>query len=91
MKKNSFFVNISRGEIVDENALIKNLKSKKITCAAVDVVKHESGNLEKNKLIIYARKNENLIITPHIAGLTYDSEYKAAEEVIKNLNIFLND
>ena len=88
MKKNSHLINISRGEILNEEALIKNLRSKKILAAAVDVIQNESKDISKNKLVKYAIKNNNLIITPHIAGLTFDSEYKAAKQTILTLNNF---
>jgi D-3-phosphoglycerate dehydrogenase len=80
MKKNSYLINISRGDVLNEEALIKNLKSKKIVSAAVDVIKNEDKDISKNVLVKYAKKNDNLIITPHIAGLTLDSEYKAAKQ-----------
>ena len=41
MKKNAIFVNTSRGEVVDERALINALKTKKIKFALLDVVKNE--------------------------------------------------
>ena len=54
MKKNSIFINTSRGEILVENSLIKNLKNKKIKAAAVDVIQGEQKNdITKNKLYIY--------------------------------------
>ena len=78
MKKNSIFVNTSRGEIVDEKSLIKFLKNKKIKYAILDVVKGEQQlKKKKNILIEYSKNNKNLIITPHMAGLTYESEEKA--------------
>ena len=43
---------------------------------------------KKNRLVEYSKQDENLLITPHIAGLTYESEYKAAMSsinVIKKL------
>ena len=67
---------------------LENLRSKKILAAAVDVIKNESEDISKNKLVKYAIKNNNLIITPHIAGLTFDSEYKAAKQTILTLNNF---
>ena len=89
MKKNSIFVNTSRGEIVKESSLIKVLKSKKINYAAVDVIQNEQKvDLINNKLIQYSRENDNLIITPHMAGLTYESENLAATITFQSLNNF---
>ena len=79
MKANSILINTSRGEVINESSLIKALKLKRIKGAAVDVVSDEQNIYKtKNKLIEYSKENENLLVTPHIAGLTYESEYKAA-------------
>ena len=90
MKKGSIFINTSRGEVVNENSLISALKSKHIKCAYLDVVKNEQNLKEKNNILIeYSKKNENLIISPHMAGLTHESEEKAfaiaSQNIIKNL------
>ena len=86
MKRGSFFINISRGDVVDEQSLIRALKSKKISAAGLDVIKNElSPSIEKSPIIKYAKKNENLVITPHIAGLTIDSEIKAAKFSLKEI------
>lgn len=85
MKKGSVFINTSRGEVVCEKSLIGAIKSKKISRAAVDVVNNEQGDLKKNPLINFSKKDERLIITPHIAGLTYESETKAAIQSLLTL------
>ena len=91
MKKGSYFINTSRGEVVVEKDLIKYLEKGIIKAAAVDVVREEHKlNYKKNKLIEYAKKNSNLLISPHIAGLTYESEKKAANISIKLLEKELN-
>jgi len=74
MKKNSFLINVSRGEIINELDLTKALKNKIIAGAALDVISNENSfNPKKNILINFARKNNNLIITPHIGGATIES------------------
>lgn len=73
MKPGSFFINTSRGGIVDERALLKALRSGKLAGAAVDVVQDEYGNLANNELIKYGKEGSNLLITPHIGGNTYES------------------
>lgn len=80
MKKGSYFINTSRGETVVEKDLIHFLKKKKIKAAGVDVVWDEHNIHKKNNLLIeHSKKNDNLTVTPHIAGLTYESETKAAK------------
>lgn len=79
MKDGAYFVNTSRGEIIDESALLDALRSGKLTAAGVDVISDEQQpNLRNHPLIEYAKANDNLIVTPHIAGLTVESETKTA-------------
>ncbi len=86
MKKNSVFVNTSRGEVVNENALIHALKTKKLKFALIDVIKNEQYlKTKKNKLIEYAKKCNNLLISPHMAGLTEESEKKAFLISVENI------
>lgn len=91
MKPNSYFINTARGELVDEQALIEALETKKIKAAGVDVITEEHI-LEKynHPLIKYARHNDNLIISPHIAGCTIDSESKSMEDILNQIFINLN-
>ena len=79
MKDGVIYINTSRGDVVDESELLNALETGKISSCALDVLSGENkkGFLDNNKLVEYAKSNENLIITPHIAGLTIDSETKA--------------
>ena len=82
MKDGVYFINTSRGEIIDEDALLDALKTGKVAAAGVDVISNEQKVDKSNHpLIKYAKENSNLIVTPHIAGLTYDSEGKAAKYI----------
>ena len=73
MKVGSYFINTSKGQIVNYYDLLKFLK-KNIKGAAIDVYKNENENdKEIKKLIYYSKNNDNLILTPHIAGSTLDS------------------
>lgn len=79
MKDGTYFINASRGEIVDEAELLRALESGKLRAAGVDVVSGEqASNLAGHPLIRYARTHDNLIVTPHMAGLTVESEMKTA-------------
>lgn len=88
LKRKPFLINTSRGEVVDEKALLIALKLNLIRSAAVDVLAGEQKlNLSKNNLVKYSLKYpEKLLITPHIAGLTYQSESKAIEILIELIN-----
>ena len=86
MNKNAILVNTSRGEVVDEKALLNVLKNKLIKSAYLDVITNEQqSDLSSHPLIEYSKKNNNLTITPHMAGLTFESENIAAEIVINLL------
>lgn len=65
MKPDAYFVNVSRGGLVDENALITALRSKKIAGAMLDVFVEEP--LPSTSPLW---RQPNLIITPHVSGIS---------------------
>ncbi|MFC1958999.1 NAD(P)-dependent oxidoreductase, partial [Chloroflexota bacterium] len=67
MKKEAFLLNISRGGIVDEEALYRVLKSVEIGGAALDVFSNEPP--KENPLL----KLDNVILTPHMGGYTFEA------------------
>lgn len=85
MKTGAFFINTSRGEVVDETALLDHLRNGHLGGAALDVLSGENaGRVSRNEswmeghpLISYAREHDNLLITPHIGGMTAESLAKA--------------
>ena len=83
MKKNCFFINVGRGETVDESSLIKALKMKKIAGAGLDVFQSEPLRLSSPLW-----KMNNVLITPHIAGLSNDYWAKQVSLFSKNLNFY---
>ena len=86
MKKGSFLINTSRGEIVDEDAIIEAIESKHLAGCGLDVINDEFNTSNKsNKIINASVSYQNLIISPHIAGLTYESETKAQTAAINTV------
>lgn len=86
MKEGSWFVNTSRGELVDESALLAALRSRRLAGAALDVITGEySGELSDHPLIQYARDHDRLIVTPHIGGCTVESMAKTEVFMAKRL------
>jgi D-3-phosphoglycerate dehydrogenase len=84
MKSTAFFVNASRGPIIDERALVKVLMEKKIAGAALDVYDVEPLPEDHPLLSL-----ENVFLTPHSAALTAESiermGIESAQEVIRVL------
>lgn len=77
MHGGSWFINTSRGELVDEQGLIWALRSGRLNGAAVDVITDEhSSERVHSPLLAYARRHGNLIVTPHIGGCTVESMEK---------------
>lgn len=93
MKGGAFFINTSRGELVDEEALLEALRSKKLGGAALDVLSGEISVkpdwLEKHPLRRYAQLYENLILTPHVGGATEDSMAETELFMARKLAHFL--
>ena len=79
LKKDSILVNTSRGGIVDENFLIKQLRKKAIRFACLDVFKDEP---DVNPAFFSL---DNVILSNHIAGKTVESRKRIGEEVSSKL------
>ena len=84
VKPNVYLINTSRGAILDELAVVKGLKNNLIKGVAVDVLDNELDNLTDSPLWKAHHEGENIIITPHIGGATYDAMW-ACEDYISNL------
>ena len=69
MKPGSCLINTSRGGLIDEAALIREMESQRIASAGLDVIDGEwLENKFDHPLIAYSRKNPQLYITPHVGG-----------------------
>jgi phosphoglycerate dehydrogenase-like enzyme len=84
MKESAYLINIARGEVVDEDALITALKERWIAGAALDVAKTEPLP-ETSELW----ELDNVIITPHVAGSTPYYWERATAIFVENLRRFL--
>ena len=73
LKTGAWFINTARGELVDEEALLAALQSGRVGGGALDVLDGEYKPLINQRLVRYACKHDNLIITPHIGGYTHES------------------
>jgi len=86
----SVLVNTARGEIVDTAAVIEALESGRLAGAAFDVIPDERnrGPIHRS-LLEYARRSERLLLTPHIAGATYESMARTEVFMARKLTAYL--
>lgn len=85
-KKNIYFCNIARGEIVKLDALAQALKSGKVKGACLDVLENEklqSLTKEQKETFQFLSAQDNVILTPHVAGWSNES-YVKINQVLKD-------
>jgi phosphoglycerate dehydrogenase-like enzyme len=85
MKPDAYIVNVARGGVIDQDALVRALKEHRIAGAGLDVFATEPLPL-RSKLW----KLENVIITPHVSGGTPNYNDRAVDLFIDNLSRYLN-
>jgi phosphoglycerate dehydrogenase-like enzyme len=85
MKSTAYLVNTSRGEIVDEAALLKALQEKRIAGAAIDVYGVEP--LPADHAI---RKLDNVLLTPHIGYVTVETLARMYQDAVEDIIAFLD-
>ena len=84
MKPDAIIVNVGRGEVINEADLMAALKAKTIAGAALDVRAQEppvKGEMEEIG---------NLILTPHVAGITKESQLRINQILTSNIELVLN-
>lgn len=84
-----YFVNTSRGELVDEEILLKSAQDSKLAGIALDVIKNENSQNRLNEWKKLTTRN-NVIITPHIGGLTMESLKKTELYITEKLRLALS-
>jgi glyoxylate reductase len=80
MKRSAYLINVSRGAVVDEDALVEALRAGRIAGAGLDVMQTEPPR-EDNPLLTL----ENVVITPHIGSATVETREGMAEMAVRNL------
>lgn len=85
MKPGAFFINTSRGEVVDEAALARALQKEQLAGAALDVRQVEPPDAASplNSL-------NNVILTPHIAAFTNEAQTRVVDAVCRDVRAILN-
>jgi len=91
MQPGSILINTSRGAIIDEAALLDALKHGPLAAAGLDVIEGEwRKDLDQHPLIEYARAHGNLVITPHVGGVTFESQATAYTAAAHKLAEYLH-
>ena len=100
MKKGVVIVNTSRGALIDAEALLNGIKSRKIGAACLDVYEEEadiffedrSGHIMNDDLLARLISMPNVIVTSHQAFLTEEALANIAETTVNNIrSLFDND
>ena len=84
LKPDAIIVNVGRGEVINEADLIAALKTKTIAGAALDVRAQEPPVKGEMETI------PNLILTPHVAGITKESQLRINQILTSNIELVLN-
>ena len=87
-KKPFYLINTSRGLCVKTSDLILGIKTGKILGACLDVIENESSsfeNFKQDSYLDFLKKSEKVILTPHIAGWTFESKSKLSQIILKKI------
>ena len=84
MKSYAVFINVSRGELVDEGALARAVTQGWIGGAGVDVFTTEPIAPD-NPLLVAAKDGANVVLTPHMAGATNDARLRIIQTTVENV------
>jgi D-3-phosphoglycerate dehydrogenase len=90
LQRQPILLNTSRGSVINTSSLIAALKNGIIKAAALDVLENEqlsSYNSEEKKEFEFLINQNNVIITPHIAGYSFESTYKMSRILLEKLGI----
>lgn len=92
-----WLLNLARGKCVITKDLVSALQSKKILGAGLDVLEYEKLSFEnlfdehsKNEDFEYLRNCDNVILSPHIGGWTFESHEKLAQTIVDKIKVFYN-
>jgi len=85
LKKTAILINVGRGAVTDQNALIEVIKNKQIRGAGLDVFDGEPLTGIPSDTIVELAKLPNVVATPHIAYNTEEINDKQGAEILSNL------
>ncbi len=83
MKKTAFIINTARGPIIEEAALVRALKARRIAGAGLDVFEHEP------KVAAELKRMKNVVLNPHIGSAAVETRDEMANIVVDNIEALL--
>ena len=84
MKPTAFIINTARGAVIDEAALVRALKRKKIAGAGLDVFEHEP------KVPPALKTMKNVVLTPHLGSAVMEVRDMMANIVVDNIQALID-
>lgn len=90
MKKSALLINVSRGAVIEQAALVRALKSGAVRGAGLDVFENEPASGSPTPEIIDLARMSNVIATPHIGYNTGETAKRLGEELISDLRAILS-
>jgi glyoxylate reductase len=87
MQPSAFIVNTARGDIVDEDALIRMIEEGRLAGAGLDVFEHEPS---VNKKLLKLAESGKVVLLPHMGSATIEGRIDMGEKVIINIRTFFD-
>ncbi|MFD4420578.1 NAD(P)-dependent oxidoreductase [Agromyces sp. NPDC058484] len=84
MKRSGVLINVGRGEVVDEDALVEHLRERRIAGAGLDVYRNEPLEMGSELLSL-----EQVVCTPHMAGVGWENVQRRIATVWRNIDTVL--
>lgn len=92
-----YLINTSRGPVVDTEALVRAIENGKVSGACLDVLENEKSsfeNMDEKELpssIQYLLDSNKVILTPHVAGWTMESNIKLSQVLVEKIRRIFSD
>lgn len=90
MRDGSYFVNTSRGELVDDTALAAALETGKLTMAGLDTLDHEPVQTDHVLVNLPANISQKILFSPHIGGITASSFRRSYAMIWEDIEAVIN-
>jgi glyoxylate reductase len=87
LRPQAYIVNTARGEIIDENALIRMIAADELAGAGLDVFEHEPA---ANPRLVRLAREGKVVLLPHMSSATVEGRIDMGEKVIVNIRTFMD-